>query len=70
MDEDLKILPVRKIFCPKCGELMAKIYPVSSIILGEGQTIPNCRRCIQKYRNSLKGKKFVRDIDRLGWREA
>lgn len=70
MDEDLKPTKVKKIVCLKCGELMLKIYPWSSVRPEPGKMLPNCRKCISKYRSSLKGKKFIRDIDRLGHREA
>lgn len=70
MDEDLKPTKVEKIVCPKCGELMAKIYPNSSYRIEVGAMIHNCRKCIQKYRNSIKHKKFIPDLERMGMREA
>ena len=35
---------VKKILCPKCGELMIKIYPWSSISYRLPQ-VPSCNKC-------------------------
>lgn len=56
MDKDLKPTKIERINCPTCGELMIKIYPWSSI-RSEMNTVPNCRKCIQEYRNKGGGKK-------------
>ena len=44
--DKIKPKKVRKIHCPKCKELMMKLYPWSSFSLPEGLQIPNCVRCI------------------------
>lgn len=44
---------VKKVFCPKCGELQIKIYPWSSIGLNAGQLIPPCKKCINKSNSTL-----------------
>lgn len=45
-----KIQPktVNRIVCPKCGELMVKFYPYSSIGLQAGAQIPPCGKCTNK----------------------
>lgn len=42
-----KIQPnkVKTILCPKCKELMVKIYPWSSILIPPGMDAPLCRKC-------------------------
>ena len=39
---------VVKIFCPKCKEIMVKIYPWSSMRPMEGAAISDCLRCANK----------------------
>ncbi len=37
---------VKKVFCPKCGELLIKIYPWASInIVGD---VKPCGKCLNK----------------------
>ena len=43
---------VKRIVCPRCGELQVKIYPYSSFVLADGNPIPPCRKCINN--SSLK----------------
>lgn len=38
--------PVQKFFCPQCGELMAKIYPYSSLVIPAGAKLHPCPKCI------------------------
>lgn len=44
--EDIKIKPVLRIVCQKCGELQVKIYPWSSINFN-GQ-VPYCQKCLKR----------------------
>lgn len=37
---------VSRIICPKCGELMLKVYPWSSYTPPEAQPIVPCRKCL------------------------
>jgi len=41
-------LPLIKIKCPTCGELMVKFYPLSSYFLPEGAPFLECRKCLSK----------------------
>ena len=50
MKQKLPLQPVKKVHCPKCGELMVKFYPNSSLNVGEGQQIPLCIKCLNKAR--------------------
>ena len=45
MKEKIKIQSVKRIVCPKCGELEVKIYPWSAINLSANQVIPVCIKC-------------------------
>jgi len=39
---------VKRILCPKCGELMVKIYPWSSMDIAPGSPINPCKKCRSK----------------------
>lgn len=43
--KDIKIQPVKRITCPKCGELQVKIYPWSTLIIDKA--IPICQKCVK-----------------------
>jgi predicted RNA-binding Zn-ribbon protein involved in translation (DUF1610 family) len=43
--EKHKPAKVIRVSCPKCGELMVKIYPWSSYNLPEAAVIPWCKKC-------------------------
>lgn len=43
---------VEKIFCPKCGELMIKIYPWASLRI-QGAITP-CNKCFNKNNEKTK----------------
>lgn len=67
LKNDLVPTRVEKINCPKCGELMVKIYPWSSIRKADNQIIPNCRKCIAEHKKieratqiAMSKKKIVR----------
>jgi len=60
-----KIQPrkIEKIVCPKCRELMLKVYPWSSIGVTPGKQIPACGRCINKYNKGTLARKIAgRDL--------
>ena len=48
MKNKVKPNKVKKIRCPKCGELLVKIYPWSSIQMNPNSPTPACGRCINK----------------------
>ena len=43
------IKTVKRINCPKCGELQVKIYPWSSLNI-QGSQVPLCVKCLNKTR--------------------
>ena len=45
---------VFRVFCPKCGELMLKIYPYASFRMPEGESVPMCRNCRNKANNHVR----------------
>ena len=48
MVKKLKPEKVIKIHCPECGELQAKIYPWSSLMLNPDTPVGKCKRCRNK----------------------
>jgi len=48
LKKELQPEKVRKINCPKCGELQVKVYPWSNLTIGPGVTIPPCKKCLNK----------------------
>ena len=48
MTQKLQPNKLIKINCPKCGELMLKIYPWSTLGLTPNTTITMCRKCLNK----------------------
>ena len=50
MKDVYKPTPVQKITCSRCGELMMKIYPYSSIRIdpAPGVVVPPCKLCQSK----------------------
>ncbi len=44
--------PVKKIFCPRCGELLLKIYPWATLnIMGEVKACGKCLNEVKKKGN-------------------
>jgi hypothetical protein len=39
---------VMKYNCPRCGELQAKVYPWSNLVINPAIAIPVCKRCVNK----------------------
>jgi len=48
MRKELQPTRVTRVTCPKCGELMVKFYPNSTIGLQLGAPVPLCKKCIAK----------------------
>lgn len=51
LQEQFKPIKLVKISCPRCSELMVKIYPWSSILPTEsvkGASAPLCKKCAKK----------------------
>jgi hypothetical protein len=50
MSKKIKFRPekVQKIYCPKCGELQAKVYPWGNLQINPEIPIPLCKRCQNK----------------------
>ena len=46
----MKPQAVQRVVCPKCGELMVKIYPWSSLYVKQDRQITICKRCQNKAR--------------------
>lgn len=57
---NLKPEKVKNIYCVKCGELMVKIYPWSTIFLATGAKVPPCKKCLNKDAKELRVKKMGR----------